>query len=155
MKKYVDEDNLTSVINDTKTELTAALETKTDKENVPFRFGIDANGNYGYYKVGADSVTPFKRVAKKVGTIVCGLNNKSLDYSGYEDRDELTVDNFYLMPTAFSIVDSKSTGETEGTTTFGTYYIRKTYSNYTLTVRRDSIPGDTAVDLTWDVYVIY
>ena len=26
----------------------------------PFRFGIDADGNYGYYKVGADTVTPFK-----------------------------------------------------------------------------------------------
>jgi len=25
-----------------------------------FRFGIDSNGKYGYYKVGADSVTPFK-----------------------------------------------------------------------------------------------
>lgn len=27
---------------------------------VPFRFGIDAAGNYGYYKDGADTVTPFK-----------------------------------------------------------------------------------------------
>ena len=26
----------------------------------PFKFGIDENGNYGYYKVGADTVTPFK-----------------------------------------------------------------------------------------------
>lgn len=28
----------------------------------PFDFAIDANGNYGYIKVGADTVTPFKRV---------------------------------------------------------------------------------------------
>ena len=124
-------------------------------QDVPFSFGIDSNGNYGYIKAGADTVTPFKRVAKKVGTIICGLNNQSLDYSKYEDKDQLTVDNFYLMPTAFSIIDSKSTGEKEGTTTFGTYYIRKTYNNYILSVRRDSIPGDTAVDLTCDVYVIY
>ena len=27
---------------------------------VPFRFGIDGNGNYGYIKDGADTVTPFK-----------------------------------------------------------------------------------------------
>lgn len=27
---------------------------------LPFSFGIDSNGNYGYYKVGADTVTPFK-----------------------------------------------------------------------------------------------
>lgn len=26
----------------------------------PFRFGIDGEGNYGYYKEGADTVTPFK-----------------------------------------------------------------------------------------------
>lgn len=31
-----------------------------DGDNLPFKFGIDANGNYGYYKVGADTVTPFK-----------------------------------------------------------------------------------------------
>lgn len=27
---------------------------------MPFAFGIDENGNYGYIKDGADSVTPFK-----------------------------------------------------------------------------------------------
>lgn len=27
--------------------------------DVPFRFGVDADGNYGYYKAGADTVTPF------------------------------------------------------------------------------------------------
>ena len=26
---------------------------------IPFGFGIDENGNYGYYKEGADTVTPF------------------------------------------------------------------------------------------------
>lgn len=28
--------------------------------NLPFRLGIDEDGNYGYYKDGADTVTPFK-----------------------------------------------------------------------------------------------
>lgn len=28
-------------------------------QNVPFKFGIDKYGNYGYIKEGADSVTPF------------------------------------------------------------------------------------------------
>lgn len=31
-----------------------------DGDSLPFKFGIDENGNYGYYKVGADTVTPFK-----------------------------------------------------------------------------------------------
>lgn len=30
--------------------------------DLPFNFGIDENGNYGYIKVGADSVTPFSKV---------------------------------------------------------------------------------------------
>lgn len=35
----------------------------SDKNLVlPFSFGIDSNGNYGYYKAGADTVTPFKKV---------------------------------------------------------------------------------------------
>jgi len=47
------------------TELRGRIETLEDdvdtiEENVPFKFGIDENGNYGYYKEGADSVTPFK-----------------------------------------------------------------------------------------------
>lgn len=32
---------------------------KVDKEDVPFKLGIDENGKYGYYKDGADTVTPF------------------------------------------------------------------------------------------------
>lgn len=28
--------------------------------NIPFPFGIDSDGNYGYKKAGADAVTPFK-----------------------------------------------------------------------------------------------
>lgn len=29
-------------------------------EELPFKLGIDEEGNYGYYKVGADTLTPFK-----------------------------------------------------------------------------------------------
>lgn len=31
--------------------------------DLPFNFGIDENGNYGYIKVGADSVTPFSNLS--------------------------------------------------------------------------------------------
>ena len=31
--------------------------------DLPFKFGIDENGNYGYIKVGADSVTPFSNLS--------------------------------------------------------------------------------------------
>lgn len=35
------------------------LMNKVFKKAMPFKLGIDENGNYGYIKVGADSVTPF------------------------------------------------------------------------------------------------
>ena len=35
------------------------LTTKYNNNDVSFKFGVDADGNYGYYKDGADSVTPF------------------------------------------------------------------------------------------------
>lgn len=38
-----------------KEKVTALIDNKA-----PFKFGVDGNGNYGYYKTGADSVTPFK-----------------------------------------------------------------------------------------------
>ncbi|MCQ2770336.1 MAG: hypothetical protein MJ236_00855 [Clostridia bacterium] len=47
----------------TPTNGTSWTQTKVDSELGNFgglRFGIDADGNYGYFKVGADSVTPFK-----------------------------------------------------------------------------------------------
>ncbi|MBD5480227.1 MAG: hypothetical protein HDR14_13210 [Lachnospiraceae bacterium] len=37
------------------------------------RFGVDAKGNYGYIKAGADTVTPFKRGVSFVWS-VCGLS---------------------------------------------------------------------------------
>lgn len=35
--------------------------------NFPFGLGIDANGNYGYVKAGADTVTPFKELTNTTG----------------------------------------------------------------------------------------
>lgn len=36
------------------------LVTITDDSITEIKFGVDANGNYGYYKAGADTLTPFK-----------------------------------------------------------------------------------------------
>ncbi len=40
-----------------------AVEVQALSANIPFSFGIDANGNYGYIKEGADSVIPFKSLS--------------------------------------------------------------------------------------------
>ena len=47
---------------------------------LPFKLGIDANGNYGYYKDGADTVTPFSQMAKGTST-----------YSGYSKATKVTL----------------------------------------------------------------
>ena len=57
-------------------------------ESLPFKLGIDANGNYGYIKAGADSVTPFKTGNEYKNIIVDSLANtkKGLTYnSSWED----------------------------------------------------------------------
>ena len=66
---------------------------------IPFSFGIDSSGNYGYIKDGADSVTPFKTIPQlvKVGRYDAGSSNgsKTIDISSvYEDYKNLTVDDF-------------------------------------------------------------
>lgn len=41
-------------------KLADALIVKELSGQIPFRFGVDSDGRYGYYKDGADTVTPFK-----------------------------------------------------------------------------------------------
>lgn len=41
-------------------EFASSYDMSKIKGSVPFSFGVDENGNYGYIKAGADSVTPFR-----------------------------------------------------------------------------------------------
>jgi len=82
------------------------------KGDLPFRLGIDSNGNYGYYKAGADTVTPFKAGYYNVfsyeamyknppqvvdGSITWNLLSKSLSLRGYGDC--------YTVPWAGNVKD--------------------------------------------------
>ena len=62
------------------TGLGATVQQAIDKidEKIPFKFGIDSNGNYGYVKEGADSVIPFKRDMKNVIIQFNGSSIKNL-----------------------------------------------------------------------------
>lgn len=56
----------------------------TLNNKVPFSFGVDANGNYGYIKDGADTVTPFKKEVPylyNVPTVDESRNYIYLDYN--------------------------------------------------------------------------
>ena len=57
------------------------------------KFGVDSDGNYGYIKAGADTVTPFKsgiHMVKLTDVVSSGSVNVS-SYPGYQN---FTVDNF-------------------------------------------------------------
>ena len=58
----------------------------TKSADLPFNFGIDENGNYGYIKVGADSVTPFSNVSI-VPIYSTGIVNRYV--TGSEAKPEL------------------------------------------------------------------
>ena len=48
---------------------------------IPFRFGIDSNGDYGYIKAGADTVTPFR--TNHTGTYTATERGAALDMGQY------------------------------------------------------------------------
>ena len=48
--------------------------------DIPFSFGIDSNGNYGYKKIGADTVIPFKYY-ENIGTIDNGFRANKNQYN--------------------------------------------------------------------------
>ena len=50
----------------------------------PFRFGVDADGNYGYYKAGADTVTPFLTGGGSDGTPFYNFGNVTMSSNGGE-----------------------------------------------------------------------
>lgn len=102
-------------------------------DNIPFRFGIDADGNYGYYKAGADSVTPFKTgggggtvgtlVRETVGT-VSSSSTSTFDISTMFPSVDLTnvsEMNFAIVPTT-----AISNSYKQGSSTQYKVYVRAT-----------------------------
>jgi hypothetical protein len=70
--------------------------------DIVFPFGIDPDtGDYGYYKAGADTVTPFKTGATIVylGRQTPGSNyNITINVSAtIPDYQSLTIDNFFIV----------------------------------------------------------
>lgn len=50
--------------------LNSNLEEELDSRLGGIRFGIDAEGNYGYKKMGADTVIPFKTLKRQTKTAI-------------------------------------------------------------------------------------
>lgn len=62
----------------------------TKSVDLPFNFGIDENGNYGYIKVGADSVTPFSKVSL-VPIYSTGIGKRWIIASSTGDLPEIKI----------------------------------------------------------------
>lgn len=80
-------DNLTKINKNTSDIANNLTKINTNTNNIttlnnkiPFSFGVDANGNYGYIKDGADTVIPFSQMAKGTST-----------YSGYSKATKVTL----------------------------------------------------------------
>ena len=73
-------------------------EEYTTKEDVPFKFGIDENGNYGYIKDGADTVIPFKR----------DMKNLKIQFNA-SSISNLTIGNTYFIAMG-NFQSTKNTG---------------------------------------------
>ena len=63
------------------------LNTNVQKkfDTIPFEFGIDSDGNYGYKKVGADTVIPFKTV---------GTRNTITENGTYVAKSDIDKDGY-------------------------------------------------------------
>ena len=95
VKTKVGTDTLTTTAQDVSgavNELNSAL---SDKANVSlltsgndhFQFGVDSNGNYGYIKAGADTVTPFKTTGTRSTEITANgtyIAKTDISKDGYE-----------------------------------------------------------------------
>ena len=109
---------------------------------MPFAFGIDENGNYGYIKDGADSVTPFK---KKVFLGTYNSTNKSIDMTSYKNYEKFTIDDFVFDIKSVTcavyngdydlktLTFNKSYDSTTGVLTFSLHeYLDNRYSIYAI-----------------------
>lgn len=63
-----------------------AKATKTTSQlssgDIAFQFGVDSDGNYGYIKAGADTVTPFKSGSEFPNTVTFNLTSPQAQGSG-------------------------------------------------------------------------
>ena len=98
---------------------------KEFKDNIimPFELGIDANGNYGYKKVGADTVTPFKSVSGTFNTDTPGVYNVyQYEKARISTRNPNIITTFgsdlNIDPVSFINTDANAVGGIPGETQY-------------------------------------
>ena len=79
-------------IDDTAPSSSKVYSSNKINTDYPFKFGVDDNGNYGYYKAGADTVTPFKSAkASGIGDFHNGFGIDTVDEFVYKFENSMAV----------------------------------------------------------------
>lgn len=137
--------------------------------DVPFKFGVDENGNYGFIKDGADTVTPFKQGGIHISSYRIYADSTP-GYVTFEVRDLslLKISSIYSRgdsPNRFvilggnsplnNVIDNKSieieTALSNGT--FGTEIFASDFSDVTWNSRWGEVLNDIQVDISAFDYV--
>ena len=108
---------------------------KSLEEKLPFRFGINENGKYGYIKAGADSITPFGTGDGNSGLGECEIlwsGLTELDTSQHDLTLDKSIDDYdYLLVSYWNLASS---GECQMTNNIfipkTDFYLKATTSGY-------------------------
>ena len=79
-------DTKVTILNDVTEEQIDDINNK-----VPFSFGVDSDGNYGYKKAGADTVTPFKTVGTRSSSIIANGTYTAISDINKDGYSSVTV----------------------------------------------------------------
>ena len=117
-----------------------------------FKFGVDADGNYGYYKAGADTVTPFKKDSSIPAAEPYGLFSQIVLYS-----NSLNSDGFFTIEfdkEKWSELGGSSYYASKGAATIVLFGGRRTGNAYATTYPYFNVSGNRR-DETGKVVTVY
>ena len=114
---------------------------------LPFGFGIDENGNYGYIKEGADTVTPFSEIYKN--QIIDALSNTNLDLTYDSTWEEIIIGLNTLFPEQLNLLTSFTSSDWSKSSNKGTVSIST--SGVTLSIQSNGSAYANATSPEFDL----
>ncbi len=111
------------------TESSLQQRVSTLEDNVPFAFGVDEDGNYGYVKAGADTVTPFKASVHGTAswngntsiTVTVGFRPSLIVVKTYYDSSRHGTYVWNTLSTSYTLAVLKVDYESWGSTSYVGY----------------------------------
>ena len=131
--------DITDIADGTVTGAIAEHDNKIERINTDlsdngktFKFGFDGT-NYGYYKDGADTVTPFKQGLTTIQSVTGnGSATRTFDCTSINGYETLTVNDFAIDIKRIRVYTVQ--GSQSATTDYYSSSITKSYTNGVLTI---------------------